>query len=782
MLDSQDDFQDTSFDLRNSTVKKHKSPLPDDQPEGVKAKKNSLDAPAMVQRHVKLMGMYQQELDRQQENRQEMATDEDFYDSIQWSQEDADTLRDRGQVPIVYNVIANSLNWVIGSEKRGRIDFKVLPRRKEDGQPAQRKTELLKYLSHVNRTPFHRSRAFEDCVKVGVGWLEDGADDGDDGEMIYSRYESWRNMLWDSASTEMDLSDARYIFRTKWVDLDFAQAMFPNRKALIRQSAQDSLRYGASDIENGDDAMDSHEQTMDQFATSNVTHNYQRQRVRMIEVWFRMPVPVKRLRGGDFNGDVFDSSSPAHIDQLQAGKAAVIEKVMARMHCAIMTTAGLCHLSETPYRHNEFPFTPIWGYRRGRDGMPYGMTRNLRDIQADINKRASKALAILSTNKIIMEEGSVDDIDEFAEEASRPDAVLVYKKGSTPPTINAERELAAGHLQLMQQSINMIQQASGVTDELLGRKTNASSGIAIQARQDQGSLATAKFFDNLRLANQIQGEKQLSLVGQYFTEEKSFRITNQRGTPEYVTINDGLPENDIVRTKADFVISEDEWRATMRQAQLDELMNVVQKLAPVAPQVVLAMLDLVVEGMDIPSRDELVSRIRQITGMRDPDAEEPTQEELAKAQQQQEQQQMQKAMFEAELQGKLADAAKKQADAQKAGAQIMQIQADVTGKNVQAQNTAVDAALKIASAPVVTKVADTLLNEAGFISRTENESNMAQAARAQDAEAAAAQEQQMMAEQQAQEQAAAEEAAIAQAQGQQAATAQQPPGIMPPNQ
>src|SRR5690606_25643193 len=108
---------------------------------------------------------------------------------------------------------------------------------------AQRKTELLKYLSDVNRTPFHRSRAFEDCVKVGIGWMEDGLGDDSDGEVIASRYESWRNILWDSASTSMDLKDCRYIFRSKWVDLDFATAMFPGREAVIESSAQDALTY-----------------------------------------------------------------------------------------------------------------------------------------------------------------------------------------------------------------------------------------------------------------------------------------------------------------------------------------------------------------------------------------------------------------------------------------------------------------------------------------------------------------------------------------------------------
>lgn len=752
------------FDLRDADVLPFDSPLPDDSPDPVEEKTHPLDEPKMQQLHRRIMGMYRAELDRQRENREQMAIDEDFYDSIQWDEEDAQVLRERGQQPISYNVIATSVNWVIGSEKRGRIDFKVLPRKKEDGQPAQRKTELLKYLSSVNHTPFHRSRAFEDTVKVGIGWIEDGADEENDGEIVYSRYESWRNILWDSASTSLDLKDARYIFRSKWVDLDYATAMFPERTAMLTEAAQDSLGY-LGDMDSGDEAMDQQE-------NANILgdQEFSRKRVRLIECWVRIPKRVKRLAGGDFSGDIFDEESIAHSEQVEMGSARVAERTMARMHCAILTEAGLVYFDETPYRHNEFPFTPIWGYRRGRDNMPYGMIRNLRDIQQDINKRASKALAILSSNKAFVEEGSVPDIDEFSEEVARPDAVIVYKKGYNPPAIQADRDLAAGHMQLMQQSIGMIQQASGVTDELMGRRTNATSGIAIQARQDQGSLATAKFFDNLRFANQLQGEKQLSLVGQYFDEEKSFRITNQRGVPEFITINDGLPQNDIVRTKADFIISEDEWRVSMRQAQLEELVEVLTTLAPVAPQVVMVMLDLVVESMDIPNRDEIVNRIRQVTGMADPDAEEPTPEQIQRAEAEAQQQQMAMAMAQAELANKQAEAAKKQADAQHSAARVMLIGADVAGKNIGTQNIALDAAAKVATAPSIAPVADIMLKEAGFVGRTEQEAMVAQSARAQEAEAQAMQEQEAaMLEQQAAEQ---------QAMQQQAAQT----GEMPPQQ
>ncbi len=51
-----------------------------------------------------------------------MALDQDFYDNLQWDPEDAATLRDRGQMPLVYNEVAPMVDWVIGTERRTRVD------------------------------------------------------------------------------------------------------------------------------------------------------------------------------------------------------------------------------------------------------------------------------------------------------------------------------------------------------------------------------------------------------------------------------------------------------------------------------------------------------------------------------------------------------------------------------------------------------------------------------------------------------------------------------------
>ena len=696
------------FDLNDKRTTRVKRDDPIDrmevsQGEDATPPEHPLDSGDAQEKHSRLISYYRQELDRQSSNRYEMAIDEDYYDNIQWSDQEAQILKDRGQAPTVYNVIAQSVNWIIGSEKRGRTDFKILPRGKEDAKPAEGKTKLLKYLSDVNRLPFHRSRAFEDAAKVGLGWLEDGIQDEDDGEPLYSRYESWRNILHDSASTELDSSDMRYLFRTKWIDVDIAKALFPGREGQIEAAASEASLYGSYEMQDGDIPMDNAEFDRENAGIVGTVVTHKRRRVRLIEAWYKVPEKVTRLKGGTFKGEIYDDTDPRHQEAVASGRSTLAEKLMMRTRIAIMTSADLLFDDVSIYRHNRFPFTPVWGFRRGRDNLPYGVIRWMRDIQDDVNKRASKALHILSTNKVIMDEGAVEDMDDFIEEVSRPDAIIVKRPGKMLE-LNVDRDLAPAHLDLMSRNIQMIQQVGGVTDELLGRSTNAVSGVAVERRQEQGSVATNKLFDNLRFAVQIQGETQLSLIEQFISDQKEFRITNQRGTPEFITVNDGLPENDITRTKADFIISEADWRATMRQAATQQLTDMMMKMPP---HVALVMLDLVVDSMDVENRDEIVKRIRAINGQRDPDATEITPEEQAQMAAQQEQAAAQKALMDAEI-------SEKQGKAAKANAEAERVKRLMVGDSVRATENAMTAATAVITMPTIAKVADNILNEAGW--------------------------------------------------------------------
>jgi hypothetical protein len=674
--------------------------------------KNPLDSEETRRRHGTLMDWLQQERDRQSVNRFQMAVDEDFYDGLQWTEEDAAELHERYQAPLVFNKVKPSINWMLGTEKRTRFDYKILPREESDVQGAEVKTKVFKYLSDCNRLPFERSQVFKEMVCAGMGWLEDGINTEPGQEIIYAGGESWRNVLHDSMSVKLDYSDGRYIFRWRWMDIDIAEAMFPDRKEVLRSGAIDADSIAEKDEEiwylgartNSELAEFSRFTRHRNVSSQGSTGFNRRQRVKIIECWHRVPEPAKVMRGnGALDGEIFDKTNPAHVEAVQSEEVTLASTTYMKMRVMLFTESHPLWDGESPYRHNRFPLTPVWCYRRARDGMPYGMIRDIRDAQEDYNKRASKALFILSTNRVIMDKGAIDakDLERFRAEVARPDGII-EKNANKDLTIDRDSQLAEEHLMLADRDSQMIQDISGVTDENLGRQTNANSGVAIQRRQDQGGIVTASIFDNYRFAYQIQGEKLLSLMEQFMTAKKVYRIVGENKPIEWLPVNQIDPQtgetmNDITASRADFIVDEQDFRATLRQAQAETMMEMLGKIAPVMPQAAINLLDLVVDLWDIPNKEEWLTRIRNVNGQRDP-AKAPTPEDEAR---------MQKANALQEEQLRLT-LEKAQAEIDKVKAQGKQMTAATFQTVITGLYEALQASQIVATVPGVAPIADVI--------------------------------------------------------------------------
>lgn len=662
-----------------------------------------LDKEEVRKRFAKISSWFAQERVRQADFRMESMVDHEFYDGPgQWTAEEKAVLAQRSQVPITLNQVKPTVDWVIGTEKKVRVDYRVLPRGEEDAKAAESKTKLFKYITDANNAGFKRSKSFSDAVLAGVGWIDHGISSDPDDEPLRVSYEDWRYVWWDTLSVEDDLSDARYIFRGKWVDLDVACSMFPDRADVLKASViEGSLGLGYETfLETSDPSFDPKMAGgMPYNATSGNTLQYTgffgyigsqvavepRDRVFLVECQYRVPVTKTMLRGkrlGSLQGITFCPDCQEHKDLVTLGLGNPVESTVMEMRQMIFTADYVLQDGETPYRHKRFSLVPIWGFKRKKDGTPYGLVRNLRDPQKDLNKRRSKALYLLSANRVLADDDAIDNTDQswsdIVQEANRPDGLIkMNPKSQRGIAISNENAMAEEHVMLMNQDEKYIQSASGVTDELMGRDTNAVSGKAIRARQEQGGVVTTAFFDNHRLAFKMSGEIILSLIEQLYTEEKKVRITGGENgqNAEFLSINSVDPETgqvigDITATQADFVISEQDYSGTIRQAMFDSLTDMIKTMDPNAA---MSILDLVFEMSDLPGKEKFVDRLRAITGQRGSESV-PTPEELeqdkAKAEDAAIQAEAQKALLQTQLATEQAKVAKLEQEAMLIAAKI----------------------------------------------------------------------------------------------------------------
>lgn len=687
-------------------------------------------------RHRTLIDILNDEGERQAEERYQMAIDEDYNDHLHWRPEDAAVLMERGQAPLVFNEGRQTIEWISGTEKRMRKDYKVLPREPDDEAGAELKTKLIKYTDDVNMTQWHRSKAFKQMAVAGLSWLEEGINSNPEEEIIYSGSDDWRNVLRDSRSRDLLQRDARYLFRKKRLDLDFAQALLKNvakgRVHLLRNEAyrngeepdeQDAPWYlgqkltGASDIGGSWRRATSFDERSAFMQSNGYYDSGRRLSVDLIECWYRVPEDVQVFVGGMFDGQIFNDADPRMVYAVNRERAMLRDAVRMRMRVMLATPDFWFWDGPSPYRHGQFLLTPLFAYRRARDGMAYGVWRGMRDLSDDTNKRRSKALWSLSVNRVVLDEEAIPedgDIESVRREAARPDGVLVKRKGSVL-TFEPHVMDFQGNLELARENTQIMRNVGGVTNENLGQDTSAQSGKAIIAKQDQGSLTTSDLFDNYLLAIKQAGKIRLSHMEQFWTGRKAVRIVGGRKPIEWAVINEFDPEtgefkNDITQRQADFEVDTQDYRSSLAQAALEQMFALLGQIATFAPQVVLSVLDLVVESADIKDKEEWITRIRKLNGQRDP-SKKPTPAE--EAQELQATQKQQKADALVELLGE-AELKLKQATASKTEAETTLKTVEAVLKRVSTMGMAVDTASVVTTVPHVVEAADAITQAAGL--------------------------------------------------------------------
>jgi len=640
--------------------------------------------------------------DAHAQNRAEQLIDADYYDNNPWRAEDAQVLLDRGQAPLAFPLIKQVCDWVIGTERRTRIDWDVKPRLEDDVKAAQVKKEVLKFISDVNGSGFQRSDQFTDMVKVGIGWTEECYNNDKFEEPITHRHQDWKAMWWDPYSRDRILRDCRYLHRVKYTDCDYAVAMFPGRADQLKARACTTLDPGMEMLEL--------ETTLPQMFYGSVnpltygrsgtvslwgngTYRGNRPRVLLVETWFKKAVGTKLMVCDDdeYNGKRYDSSNSAMSAAVGNGTVSLVDSVSEEIWVALWTPGALLKVMRSPYKHNKYPFTPCWGYRRHRDGMPYGMVRPCRDSADEYNKRRSKILFDISTNRVKYEVDSMDEADEARnlEEAKRPDGEIRLKSGKIDAfVIEKQTDLAAAQINMLAEAKANIYEASGVTRENTGASTGDQSGRAILAKQQQGSVNTAQLFDNFRESIQESGTKTLANCEQFMSLPKVIRISGADGGLQWVRINQPaydpatgqvLWENDITASEADFIVDQMDYRETVRMALSETLFEMIGRMDP---QMGIQLLDIAVDLTDIPNKGELTKRIRAMNGQPAPGTEE-TPEMVAARQQQASEQQQQRDLATAETASKIrlnnAQADKHEADARKSTVEGKRAALDTAG-------------------------------------------------------------------------------------------------------
>lgn len=596
-------------------------------------------------------------------------TDCDYYDGAQISVDVNQRLKDAGIPPQDSNLIKPTINAVLGIEAKSRTDYKITSDDERQNDLAEGLSAKIKEIESESRADRAMSDAYSSMIRSGLGWIEISRE-FNPVKYPYRVREVHRNEIhWDWTAKEPDLSDARYLRRDKWLDREQALASFPDERELIENSWSG---WNSLDVYDGTDTRMARayeiEQTWGRQQDDYLNHSSGM--VRLTELWYRHFEQSYVLILPDGRGVEYREDNPYHQQALEQGVVQVQKSLLSRTRLSIWLGPHKLMDMPSPLPHQDFPYIPFWCFRKDRSRTPYGLIRDMRGPQDQILDLDILLYEILNSKRVEIDNDALDlsqnTYEDVAHNIASPRSLTVLnsqRRNADGFKVTTDNALAAAVFQLVGQRENRIESVSGIYRAMLGKGTQASSGVAINSLVEQGSTVLAEPNDNFRYARRLAGQQILSFAISDMVGKPS-QIAVRQGSKkkmvyfnrEVITPDGPVIENDIAAAQVKVVLEDIPATPSYRAQQLVSFTQMVQT-APPAYQAVLY--PAMVELSDIPNRHELADQLRKVGNVPGPSTPEE------EAQQAQQQQAIQMKMVELEIALKEAQVLKTRAEAAK---------------------------------------------------------------------------------------------------------------------
>ena len=450
--------------------------------------------------HEKLVRHFEEAFDDSTEERTESERDRDYYDGIQLTADEIETLRQRKQPVVISNRIKPKIDSLLGFEKRQRTDPRAFPRTPKHQQEAEAATDALRYVCDQNRFQQIRSDVAENVFIEGCGAATVTMVKRPNGVMdVALTLVPWDRFYRDPHSRARDFSDANYMGVVVWMDESDAKARFKGKEDII-----EACYDGASGSIEGETYDDRPRVTWS---------DKKRRRIRILQHrWLEDGVWMTAILSRA--GYLREPQPSPYLDEY------------GKPDCDIVAVSAYIT----------------------RENKRYGAVRTMISAQDEINKRRSKALHRLSVRQVIAEHGAVEDVNLAKSELAKPDGYVEVMPDARFEIVNSE-QLAMGEMELPREAKAEID-SSGVNPALEG-DVKAPSGRAVEALTTAGLAEQAVMFDALRDWSLRVYRQIWNRIRQYWTDERWVRVTDDERNLKWVGINHPVTRGDLAIQQAE---------------------------------------------------------------------------------------------------------------------------------------------------------------------------------------------------------------------------------------
>jgi len=566
--------------------------------------KKKLSGKALVDDTLDLFQKYGSKRDNWAKHAKE---DKEFRLGRQWTQEQEDILKARGQAPVVVNRVHPAVEAAKSMMSANRPSFRVAPREDSDNKVAQVMSAMLAYMYDISDGRSVVRQMIDDYYVMGLGYIhvyQDPMMDMGKGEVCIHDVDPL-DVYVDPNSRDKFFNDAENIIISRLFTREQAANLYPMYDKAIRNAANNASDYDHDRPETGraNDMATHFPEDVDRTDNTEYLRGYERyykttvDRYRVYEIWSKKELLLNeddyaqyiQRKAWIINGEIIDDAGQAKIilSQLEqqrqqyqtqmesnmnsiglGGEAEIpvspepinveeisfkelIERQLIQLVVTQVKRVQMCvimgdkHLYSRELPIEDYPIVPFMSLHT-RTPYPQSDVRMIKGLQEYINKMRSLivAHATTSTNtKILVPEGSVD-MSEFEQKWAQPGVAIPYDPTDGAPMPVQPSPLPNELYSGEQVAKQDIDHQLGLYEMMMGNAQAAPQTYKATISLDEfGQRKIKSKLADIEAGLTKVGQIAIPLMQQLYTQEKVFRVIQPNNSLSEFVINKKLVDD-----------------------------------------------------------------------------------------------------------------------------------------------------------------------------------------------------------------------------------------------
>lgn len=424
------------------------------------------------------------------ESRREALRAFDYYHNRQFDLGQLMTLANRGQPAETFNVVKRYSRMLIGFLATVVNTVKVKPRQQNDVATAALLGDLIDYTFNQNNFLSEAVKIKMDCILAGLMCVhlnvkETGKKDrfGRKLREVEITHIPVHEIVLDPMSKREDYSDARFIHRFKWISEEEFIDTFGAAKLKDLEAYDNFLEQDDTDFD----------------------YNY----------------------SGEFQGKYkrYDNYLVVHTVIRDGGKTWSV----------YWSGDQILDKKQVKYNKLRFPYRVL---KLNASYKPeyYGLFREVFETQDAINQAIIKIQLAVNSQKAFVQEGAVENIEEFKDCFNRVNAICEVKNINGIKIENTTREVQDLYT-VVDRALDRIQSLLCINDSFLGLAPASDSGVKVQKQQNATVVALEHLTSVLKNFYRLLGWDVLCLIQQYYTATQSLAIADSFEGERWLWLN-----------------------------------------------------------------------------------------------------------------------------------------------------------------------------------------------------------------------------------------------------